>query len=71
MFNKKLFREEIAARGLTIKELSSAIGVNAATMYRKMNEKTEFTRKEIQEICDALDIGAQKMQSIFFSENLD
>lgn len=70
MFDKKRFKAEVELSGSTLYELSEKIGMNASTLYRKMNGISDFTRKEIQEIRDALSWDANTVDRIFFASEV-
>ena len=68
MFNKKAFHIAVISAGMTYDEVAKAIGINASTLYRKTNGQSEFTRKEIQNICEVLSIDSP--MDIFFDQEL-
>lgn len=70
MLNKNLFRAKCAEKGVTLEQVARIIGVNQATLYRKLNGKSEFTRNEIQLFKSALNLSGDDMQNIFFAEKL-
>lgn len=68
MFNKNLFKAAIAAKGTTMRDVAREIHISNTSMSKKVNGKSEFTRKEIQEICDFLEVDDPT--PIFFAERL-
>lgn len=68
MFDKNLFRAAVVAKGKTMSDVADEIHVSNATMSKKVNGHSEFTRKEIQEICDFLEVDDPV--PIFFAERL-
>lgn len=68
MFNILKFKAALALSGKTMKELAAHLKINESTLYRKTKGKTEFTRKEIQEICDFLNI--ESPTEIFFDSEI-
>lgn len=54
MFNKKAFRDLVTLRGKTYHDVAEYLDIDDSTLYRKMNGSSDFTRKEIQDICDYL-----------------
>lgn len=68
MFNRKAFQLAVVAADMTYDEVAKAIGVNPSTLYRKACGQTEFTRSEIQQICEVLQI--ESPMDIFFTEEL-
>ncbi len=68
MFNYKRFKAALILSGRTMKDVSNALKINEATLYRKCHGKSEFTRREIQEICKYLDLDSPV--GVFFDEEL-
>lgn len=68
MFDKNLFRAAVVAKGKTMSDVANEIHVSNATMSKKVNGHSEFTRKEIQEICNFLEI--ENPMPIFFAPQL-
>lgn len=67
MFDKNLFKSMIVRCGKTAKEIASEIGINEATLYRKMRGESDFTRNEISEIRSTLDLSDAELNAIFFA----
>ena len=63
-------KAECTRHGVTLEELASRIGVNNATLYRKMTGKSEFYRNELQVIRDVLCLNDEKFLLIFFDNKL-
>ena len=70
MLNKNKLRGKIAEAGMTVASLAAAIGLNPATLHRKINGETEFTRAEIQTITEVLNLTVEEVQEIFFARKL-
>lgn len=68
MFDEKRFRAQIVLRGMTVSEVAEKLGIDSATLYRKMSGKSDFFRGEIQKLCEILEI--EDPASIFFAEKL-
>ena len=68
MFNKKAFHLAVISADMTYEEVAKAIGINASTLYRKASGRSEFTRSEIQDICEVLSIDSP--MEIFFDNKL-
>ena len=68
MFNKLKFKACIVEAGLTISKLAKMLGINEATLYRKINRDGDFSRKEIQKLKTILKIS--NPDEIFFEEKL-
>lgn len=63
-------KAECVRRGITLEELASKIGINNATLYRKMSGKSEFSRNELQIIRDTLYLNDKQFLHIFFESKL-
>ena len=70
MYNERRFREKLVGAGLTIERLAGIIGINQATLYRKIAGKSEFTRIEMQIVQNALHLSREDLCSIFFADEL-
>lgn len=68
MFDKKKFKAQIILAGKTLQEVADLLGVNLATLYRKMNGESDFYRSEIQILCKELNISNPK--EIFFADKI-
>ena len=64
-------KAECVRRGVTLEELASRIGINNATLYRKMTGKSEFSRNELQAIRDILYLNDEQFLHIFFENKLE
>lgn len=67
MFMLNLFKAKMAERELCVKEVATALGINEATLYRKMRGETEFTRNEIQHIRNIMQMTPAEVDAIFFA----
>ncbi len=70
MFNEQMFRERLFREGYTKERLAGEIGINQATLYRKINGSSEFTRIEMQIIQKALHLSRDDLCVIFFNDQL-
>lgn len=68
MFNRKAFQLAVVAADTTYEDVAKAIGINASTLYRKISGQSEFTRAEIQKICEVLNLDSP--MDIFFTDEL-
>ncbi len=66
MYNERKFKAKLVEAGLTVEKLAEIIGINQATLYRKIAGKSEFTRIEMQVIQKALHLSREDLCSIFF-----
>jgi hypothetical protein len=70
MFDKNLFKFHVNKSNVTMESIANKIGINAATLYRKINGESDFTRGEIQIIRMLLNLTADEADRIFFTEEL-
>lgn len=68
MFQKNELKAEVVRQGMTLDELSNMIGINPASMSRKMNGVSDFYRGEIEKIVQALHLSGDDVLRIFFAE---
>lgn len=70
MFDEKQFRLKMISAGLSIKDIANAVGVNEATLYRKIKGITDFTRNEMVVIRSVLHLNTSDFENIFFAPEL-
>lgn len=58
----------IAARGKTLADVETALKIGKATLYRKINGKTEFTLLELRRIIILLGLSVDEIMEIFFAD---
>lgn len=68
--NIQELKAECTRRGMTLDDLASRIGINVATLYRKMTGRNEFLRNELQIIRDTLNLNDEQFLLIFFNNKL-
>lgn len=68
MFDEKRFKAKVVLSGLTLRQVAASLGIDEATLYRKMNGKSDFYRKEIQKLCEILSI--EDPTAIFFARDI-
>lgn len=68
MFQDNLFKAQLKAKRRTAKDIAEAVGVSEATLYRKINGTSDFTRNEIQLIRQYLNLCAEEVDEIFFAD---
>ena len=66
MFNKNLFRAKYIERNLKAADVATILGINPATLSRKVSGESDFTRNEIQLFRTALNLSAEEITEIFF-----
>ncbi len=67
MFNKNLFKSKYIEHNLKASDVALILGINPATLARKMSGESDFTRNEIQLFRAALNLNAEEIESIFFA----
>ena len=70
MFDRKKFHGRVVSEGYTLAEVAAKIGMNPATLYRKMSGESDFTREEIQKLRAVLRLSADETDVIFFADEL-
>ena len=70
MFNRDLFRAKIVERGKTMRDVAVAIGCSEATLSRKVNGISDFTRNEIQLFRQSFCLSSEEVEHIFFALHL-
>lgn len=68
MFDKLKSLGKIKERGKSIQEVADFLGINSATLYRKMNGESDFYREEIHKLCNFLNF--EDPMKIFFAEKV-
>jgi transcriptional regulator with XRE-family HTH domain len=67
LFNRQKFRASVIEAGLSMDDVARYLGINTATLYRKLNGSSEFTRIEIQVLQKILSLDMSKTAEIFFA----
>lgn len=70
MFDAKKFKIALIKRDKSISDIAHLIGVNVATVYRKINGTSDFFRDEIQLISDYLELSVEEKEKIFFAQKV-
>lgn len=68
--DKNKLRGYALMKGLTLEGLSKKLGINSATLYRKMGGNSDFTLAEIQLIQNILSLSFNEIEDIFFTNYL-
>ena len=66
--DKDLLIYEMKKRGISIMDMCEKLGISRSAFYRKCNEKSEFTQKEIQIMVDFLEL--ESPVGIFFTSKV-
>lgn len=59
---------QLVLKGVTLKELAKTLEIDESTLYRKINDDGRFTRKEMNNMIDFLEI--EDPNNIFFANEL-
>ncbi|SCG82676.1 hypothetical protein DW1_1103 [Proteiniborus sp. DW1] len=70
MFDRNKFRAKIIENGLTTEQVAEKLNINVVTLYRKMNGVSDFTRNEVQQLKEILNLDVHTAYAIFFAEQL-
>lgn len=68
MFDRNKFRAKIIENGLTTEQVAERLNISVATLYRKMNGTSDFTRNEIQRLKEMLYLDVHTANAIFFAD---
>ena len=68
MFRKAEFNAVLARNEKSKEFVADLLGINIATLYRKINGQSDFTRSDIQLIRCAFHLTADEVDRIFFAE---
>ena len=66
--NKKALLEKMDAKGISVTEMYTRLGMSRSAFYRKCNCKSEFTLREAKQIMQIL--GEEDPSEIFFAEKV-
>jgi len=67
MFKKNEFRAMLARKEISATELAKRIGIDTATLSRKISGQSDFYRNEIEKICQILRLTPEETLQIFFA----
>jgi len=70
MFDKSKFKYHVDKAGKNLEDVANAVGINPATLTRKMSGESDFTRNEIQLIRNYLKLSVNDAEDIFFKQKL-
>ena len=66
--NIQKLKGKIVEKGMNVEALASAIGVDRATMYRKLNAGEKISVGEANKIRDVLELTIEDAIEIFFDK---
>lgn len=70
MFDITKFKIRLIEMKLTNEEVAQKMGINSATLYRKIKGNSDFTRQEIQALRKILLLNSETADGIFFTSKL-
>lgn len=59
-------RGKMVEKGMNVGSLASAMSIDRATLYRKLNDYEKFTVGEVAKINDVLELTKEEAYDIFF-----
>ena len=65
--NGNMLRGLIIGAGYTLQEFAKAMGINNTSLSYKINNKRDFTLKEVQKISRILRLTDDQIYTIFFA----
>lgn len=68
MINELELKAELVRKGISQKDLAVKLGIDVATLYRKMKGKSDFSRSELQIIRSILRLSDVQFEQIFFAQ---
>lgn len=68
MVNTRLLRSKIVERGTSIGDVAAQMGVDKATLYRRISNSGSFTIGEVEELVSILNLSHDEAVSIFLNE---
>ena len=66
MVNTRLLRGKIEEKGTNVAEVAAQMGIDKATLYRRIANSESFTIGEVGRITEILDLSSEEAISIFF-----
>ncbi len=68
--NINMLKAQIALKGKKVNDITKLLKISKSAVYRKLNGKSDFTRKEILLLINFLEINTDKAMEIFFNEKV-
>ena len=70
MVNVQLLRGKIEEKGINVAEVATQMGMDKATLYRRLSNAETFTIGEVGKIAEILHLTHDEAVSIFFNQNV-
>ena len=67
MVDTRLLRKKIAEKGFNVGEVALRMGIDKATLYRRIAHSESFTIGEVGKMTEILGLSCEEAVSIFFS----
>lgn len=67
MVNIDLLRSAIVKKGSNVSEVAAQMGIDKATLYRRMADCGTFTIGEVEKLTSILELSHEEAISIFFT----
>jgi len=64
------FKYYVMRKGSTLGRVATELGINPATLSRKLSGESDFSRCEIQKIREYLGLNLAEAEEIFFNQNI-
>ena len=61
-------KAKFVEKGFKVADIANEIGIDAKTLYNKLNKKSSFNAKEIRKLSLILDLDAEEIVGIFLQE---
>lgn len=70
MVNTSLLRDKISEKRTSVAEVASKMGIDKATLYRRILDGQTFTIGEVGKITEILELSHAESISIFFGQGV-
>jgi len=70
MVNTDLLRVKIAERKTNVSEIAMRMGIDKATLYRRIADSETFTIGEVDKLTKILGLSCEEAVSIFFNASV-
>ena len=67
MFYANRLLAKMVEKGISKNDIASAMGIDNATLYRKLNGDSDFKRQEIEVVKSFLGLSIEEAEAIFFA----
>ena len=71
MTNAEMFRKKVEERGVSYSFLADKMGISRASLYNKLDNKSEFKASEIAVATTVLRLSNKERDQIFFNRVLN